>query len=184
MAFYISYINQYITELRKLSNYIVVDAFFAKHDFSKHSFVDNILQNTDFNSISRLRDDAVLLYQYTGPTTDKRGRPQVYDGKVNVKNPSLNHLSIAYEDDQIRIFSGVVYVKSLQRKIKIAITHYLEANKSKIKAVKIYFCTDINLSAWHIVKIYKLRFQIEAVRRCDSLSRRQSIHRLGTMSGT
>lgn len=142
--------------LAAFSSLLAVDCY-----FSKHSFVDNMLQNTDFNIISRLRDDAVLLYQYTGPTTGKRGRPQVYDGKVNVKNPSVNHLSIAYEDNQIRIFSGVVYVKSLKRKVKIAIAHYLEADKSKIKAVKIYFCTDINISAWHIVKIYKLRFQIE-----------------------
>ena len=69
----------------------------------------------------------------------KRGRPQVYDGKINVRNPALNHLNIAYQDNQIRIFSGVAYVKSLQRKVKIAIVHYLDENKPQPKAVKIYF---------------------------------------------
>ena len=143
-------------ELAAFSSLLAVDCY-----FSKRSFVDNILEKTDFNIISRLRDDAVLYYLYTGQATGKRGRPQLYDGKINVRNPALNHLNIADQDNQIRIFSGIVYVKSLQRKVKIAIVHYFDANKTQAKAVKTYFCTDSNLSAWHIVKIYKLRFQIE-----------------------
>jgi hypothetical protein len=54
-------------ELATFSSLLAVDCY-----FSKHSFVDNMLKNTDFNIISRLRDDAVLLYPYMGATTGKK----------------------------------------------------------------------------------------------------------------
>lgn len=147
-------------ELIKFSSYLAVDAY-----FSKKSYVDKILENTDFTLISRLRDDAVMYYIFEGQPTGKRGRPQLYDGKVDVKNPAMNHFKIVHEDSEIRIFSAVVYVKSLQRKVKIALVQYLDESSPKIKSTKIYFSTDINLSAWHIVKFYKIRFQIEFIYR-------------------
>lgn len=42
---------------------------------------------------------------------------------------------------------------------------YLDQDSPKIKATKIYFSTDVSLSAWYIVKYYKLRFQIEFIYR-------------------
>lgn len=140
--------------LLQFSDLLAVDAY-----FSKCSFVDRILQKSKFNIISRLRDDAVMYYLYTGTPTGKRGRPQLYGDKIDPKNPNQQYLTLCYEDPEIKVFSGVIYVKSLKRKVKISIAHYLDS--TKIKAVKIYFCTDTNLSGWHIVKIYKLRFQIE-----------------------
>lgn len=142
--------------LLQFSDLLAIDAY-----FSKRPFVDRVLEKSTFKLISRLRDDAVMYYLYTGLPTGKRGRPQLYDGKIDPRNPKDNYLSICHQDAEIKIFSGVVYVKSLDRKVKIAIAHYLEANTGKTKAVKIYFCTDISLSGWHIVKTYKLRFQIE-----------------------
>lgn len=142
--------------LLQFSDLVAVDAY-----FSKRPFVDKILEKSSFNLISRLRDDAVMYYLHTGSPTGKRGRPQLYDGKIDPDNPNEDYLPICHQDSEIKVFSGVVYVKSLDRKVKIAITHYLDAKTEKNKAVKIYFCTDVNLSGWHIIKIYKLRFQIE-----------------------
>lgn len=147
-------------ELIKFSSYLAVDAY-----FSKKSYVDRILSNTDFNIISRLRDDAVMFYIADRQPTGKRGRPQLYDGKVDVKNPAMNHFKIVHQDSEIRIFSAIVYVKSLQRKVKVALVQYLDESSPKIKSTKIYFSTDIDLSAWYIVKFYKLRFQIEFIYR-------------------
>ena len=144
----------------KFSTYLAVDAY-----FSKKSYVDKRLGNTDFNIISRLRDDAVMYYIFDGQPTGKRGRPQVYDGKVDIKNPAMNHFKIVHQDSEIRIFSAIIYVKSLQRKVKIALVQYLDQNSPKIKSTKIYFSTDSDLSAWYIVKYYKLRFQIEFIYR-------------------
>jgi hypothetical protein len=44
-------------ELITFSKYLAVDAY-----FSKKSYVDKILDNTGFDLISRLRDDAVMYY--------------------------------------------------------------------------------------------------------------------------
>ena len=44
-------------ELNTFSKYLVVDAY-----FSKKSYVDKIIDNTNFDNISRLRDDAVMYY--------------------------------------------------------------------------------------------------------------------------
>lgn len=147
-------------KLISFSNYLAVDAY-----FSKKSYVDKILNNTDFNLISRLRDDAVMYYIFDGQPTGKRGRPQVYAGKVDVKNPAMNYFNIVHQDSEIRIFSAIIFVKSLQRKVKIALVQYLDEHTPKIKSTKIYFSTDVDLSAWYIVKYYKLRFQIEFIYR-------------------
>lgn len=142
--------------LLQFSDLLALDAY-----FSKRSLVDRILDKSKFKLISRLRDDAVMFYLYTGLPTGKRGRPQLYDGKIDPHSPNEHYLPVCHQDSEIKIFSAEVYVKSLSRKVKIAIAHYSDANTGKIKAVKTYFCTDTSLSGWHIVKIYKLRFQIE-----------------------
>ena len=59
---------------------IVADAF-----FSKETFVTPML-NAGFTVISRLRNDSVLFYPTTKERTGKRGRPFVYDGKIDFNN--------------------------------------------------------------------------------------------------
>ena len=138
--------------LQKLSNQIALDAY-----FSKKSFVDDITENTVLNIISRLRSDSVLQYLYLGEKTGKRGRPKEYDGKVNIHKPDMNHFNIVHQDEERIIFSATVFAKALKRKIKIALVQYLD--EGKIKTTKIYFSIDLDLSAWHIVWFYGLRFQ-------------------------
>lgn len=72
-------------ELVKFSKYLAVDAY-----FSKKSYVDKLLEKTDFDIISRLRDDAVMYYVFEGQPSGKRGRPKLYAGKVDIKNPAMN----------------------------------------------------------------------------------------------
>ena len=59
--------------------------------FSKKIYVDKILSETLFEIISRLRDDSVLFYIHDKKPTGKRGRPKQYNGKVDIKNPAMNH---------------------------------------------------------------------------------------------
>lgn len=146
--------------LQKLSNQIALDAY-----FSKKSFVDDITENTVLNIISRLRSDSVLQYLYLGEKTGKKGRPKEYDGKVNIHKPDMNHFKIVHQDKERIIFSATVFAKALKRKIKVALVQYLDEDKRKIKTTKIYFSIDLDLSAWHIVWFYGLRFQIEFIYR-------------------
>jgi hypothetical protein len=144
--------------LQRLSNQIALDAY-----FSKKSFVDDITEKTVLNIISRLRSDSVLQYLYLGEKTGKRGRPKEYDGKVNIHKPDMNHFNIVHQDEERIIFSAIVFAKALKRKIKLALVQYLD--EGKIKTTKIYFSIDLDLSAWHIVWFYGLRFQIEFIYR-------------------
>lgn len=70
--------------LQQLSGIVVADAW-----FSKKPFVDQMISN-GFDFISRLRDDAHLLYLYSGPKSGKRCRPQKYQGRVNPKDLDMD----------------------------------------------------------------------------------------------
>jgi Transposase DDE domain len=152
------YANLWITQaenLRSFSAYGVVDAY-----FSRYSYVEKVCSQTDMHLISRLRDDANLRYLYQGESSGKPGRPRQYAGKVDVKNPDKNYFERSYQDDKIRIYGAVVYAVALKRNIKLALTQYLD-EQGAVKTSKLYFCTDLDLSAWYIVKYYQNRFQIE-----------------------
>lgn len=140
--------------LSAFSNVLVVDAY-----FSKSTFVGQILQETGFQIVSRLRDDACLYYLYQGAPTGKRGRPKLYGGKLDKGSPDMEHFSIAHEDEGLRVFSAVVFSKALDMNIKVALVHFLEGGQAKAK--KIYFSTCLDMPAWYILKYYQLRFQIE-----------------------
>ncbi len=146
-------------ELIKFSKHLVVDAY-----FSKQKYVDSILTSTDFHLISRLRDDVVLKYIYQGEPTGKRGRPQLYDGKIDITRPDMNHFQKVYQDNEYIILSAVVHAKALKRNIKLALVQYLNQDGT-VKNTKIYFSTDLEISAWFLYKYYQNRFQIEFIYR-------------------
>lgn len=58
--------------LKAISNIVVADAW-----FSKKKFVDHLI-SADMNLISRLRDDADLLYLFKGTQPGGRGKPKKY----------------------------------------------------------------------------------------------------------
>jgi hypothetical protein len=140
---------------QSLSNYIALDAWFAKA-----SFIDRLLEDSGLHIICRLRSDADLRYLYQGPASKGRGAPRKYDGKVEVKNPDLSRLELAYEDEQRRIYSAIVYCKFLKRNIRLAYTQLLDGQGS-VKSYKLFFSTDLQLSAGMLVKYYQCRFQQE-----------------------
>ncbi|TAL62162.1 MAG: hypothetical protein EPN85_03300 [Bacteroidetes bacterium] len=108
--------------LQELSDYLAVDGYFAKE-----SFVIPILENTSLHIISKLRTDANLWYPYQGEHTGKRGRPKSYTEKVAVKEIDKKLITLCYQDEDTRVYEGVVYSKTLRRNIKIA---YLERWKN------------------------------------------------------
>lgn len=141
--------------LQGMSPYIALDAWFAKAPF-----IDRLLQESGLHIISRLRSDADLLYLYQGPPSKGRGAPRKYDGKMDVKNPDLSRFELAYEDEQLRVYSAIVYCKFLKRNIRLAYTQFLDA-AGKVKSYKLLFSTDVKLSGTMVVKYYQARFQQE-----------------------
>lgn len=138
--------------LRAISKYVVADAY-----FSKHGFVAKLCEN-EFELVSRLRDDAHLQYRFKGKQKSGRGRPKKYDGKVDYVNLNMEHFTPIQQDDQYRVYQGVVYSKSLDMDVNLVIVY---SNKKGKWTHKLYFCTDLKLSGELVLQYYRTRFQIE-----------------------
>jgi len=153
LSHYSSLITENAKQFKEFSNHIVADAY-----FSKRPFVEAVL-STGMHFISRLRDDSVLKYKFTGEPTGRKGAPRKFTGLVDVNNFDPNQFSLDLSNEEITIYSIVVYSKAFKMDIKLAIAiFYKEGNET---ARKLYFSTDLELAGEKIVRYYQSRFQIE-----------------------
>ena len=139
-------------ELQTLSKYVVADAYFAKE-----TFISKLKEN-DFEVVTRLRDDANLLYKFHGEQKGGRGRPRKHEGKIDFRNLNKSYFNSTKIDDNIEIYSGIVFSKSLKSDVLVAIVYTC---KNKKQSHKIYMTTDVNLTCDKLLKYYQTRFQIE-----------------------
>lgn len=141
--------------LISFSQYLAVDAYFAKKEF-----INPIMAHTDLHIISKMRDDANLYYIYKGQPTGLPGRPKELDGKINMKQIDKRRIKLCFENENVKIYEAIVFSKSLKRKIKLA---YVMFFKEQIFTGEywVLFSTDINLAGDLIYQYYKCRFQIE-----------------------
>ena len=128
---YASIITARKDHLREISSIIVADAW-----FSKKKFVDAIIL-MQMNFISRFRNDADLLYLFTGEQSKGRGRPKKYNGKVIHTNIDKDYFQLVEKNDKAEIYCAQVYSKSLKRIIKLV--HVIYQNKKGKKTPKLYF---------------------------------------------
>lgn len=154
MDFYCCLLRQQAPDLLKISRYLGADAF-----FSKKSFIDTAIES-GLHVITRLRDDAVLHYAPPPKKEGQRGRPKKYGDRFSVRTPDVQQLAVVSENEEQRIYGGIVYVKSLKRLVKVSIVHELKAD-GQIKSVRVFICTDLEFPAQDILSWYKSRFQIE-----------------------
>jgi len=138
--------------LLPISKYIVADAYFSKHGFV------SVLTESGFEVISRLRGDADLLYLYTGPRPGGRGRPKKHDGKIRYGDLKDGYFAHTETDAANTYFQGVVYSKSLKRKINLV---GVRTQKKGKWGHRLYFSTDLEMLAEEVLEMYGARFQIE-----------------------
>lgn len=137
-------------QLQRLTNYVVADAY-----FSKSTFMDDALEMV-FHVISRFRDDAYFRYLTNEKPTRGKGRPKLYDGKIELENLEEGRFEIIQlEDGQGRILSAIVHSRSLRRKIRLCIW---ESADKKVR--KLYFSTDTKMKAMDVLDYYRTRLQI------------------------
>jgi len=153
LDYYCQIVKENYLYFKELSDYMVADAY-----FSKKKVVDTML-SLGLHFISRLRDDAVLMYIYQGEPTGKKGRPKKYDGKVNAYNFNMNYFTENFSDKEMKIYSAIVHCKAFKRDIKLAVAIFYKDGKEVTR--KLYFSTDLELCAEKIVRYYRSRFQIE-----------------------
>ncbi len=155
---YVQIFTERKKDLTKLSNYLVVDGWFAKVNF-----VTPVLEKTGLHIICKFRKDAQLRYLFNGPRTGKKGRPKKYDGKVKPNDIDKNNLSFCYENEEVLIHQGIVWSISLKRKVKLVHVVFKNDTGELTKRFALYFSTDLNLEGLRIYQMYKVRFQIEFV---------------------
>lgn len=109
--------------------------------------------------ISRLRDDAVLMYNYHGQQTGLKGRPKKYDGKVDAYNLNMSYFIENFSNNEMKIYSSIVYCKAFKRDIKLAVAVFYKDGKEICR--KFYFSTNLEQDGLQIVQYYRSRFQIE-----------------------
>ncbi len=143
---------------QQLRGYLTVDAYFAKA-----SFMDRIRESTELHLVSRFRQHARLRCLYSGPRPSGRGRPRRYASRIDFSRLDFEYFTLSYQDQELRIYSGVVKCPRLKRNITGAYTQYLNAARLpthyKLYRRAIPFSIDLGLPAWMIVKYYRLRHQ-------------------------
>lgn len=150
---YIDFFNLQSDKLSNISKILVADAYFSKVKYM------TAVTCKGFELISRLRDDANLMYVYNGLNTG-RGRPKKYDGKVDTKNIDKRRIRKEYQDEKMIIYSGVVYSISLAIKIRVAFVEFLD-HTGCTKHTAIYYSTNLDRKATQLVSYYRARFQME-----------------------
>jgi hypothetical protein len=153
LTYYASLVTENAKGFKEFSDYMVADAY-----FSKKPFVDAIT-SSGLHFLSRLRDDSVLMYKFKGGPTGKKGAPKKFSGRVDPKSPDLKYFTTDLINEEIEIYSAVVYSKAFKREIKLAIAVFIKDGREIAR--KLYFSTDINQEGVKIVSNYRSRFQIE-----------------------
>ena len=113
----------------------------------------------------REEDYVRLRYLHTGPKLHKRGRPQKYAGRVDLKNLDMSVFvreQVPVDMKSYTLFSAVVNAISLERDVRVVIADCEDADKKR-QVRKVFFSTDTSMSAKDIFDIYKTRFQLEFV---------------------
>jgi hypothetical protein len=154
LAFYSQLLVQQAAELLLLSDYLAVDAYFAKYEFIQ------AVSQSGLKVITRLRNDAALWYPYLGPKRCGKGRPQQYAGKVDVRKLEQQYFRPCIQEADWTAYEACLYSKSLKRLLKVVIVHTYQADGS-IKTSKIFASTDTTLTGMDLWYYYHLRFQPE-----------------------
>ena len=154
LVYYAALVCFHAENLKKVSKYLAVDAY-----FSRFPFIDEVCA-TGLEIISRLRDDANLLYPYVGPHPKRQGAKTKYLGKFDPRNLDEAYFTSCVEEEDYRIFEATLYSVALKRYIRVAVMHIYKEDGA-IKLHKTFFSTDLALSGIDVYCYYKARYQIE-----------------------
>ena len=155
----VSLVSWYLTNILNLSDkllpqsrHVVADAYFSVHDFANGP----IYSTRATGSCVSFRSDAALMYLYNGERTGKRGRPKLFDGRINFKELDPDKVTkVDLSPVEGDFYTTIAFSKSLKRNVRLVVFQPKEG-----KPV-LYFSTDTRMSAKNVVDYYRTRFQIE-----------------------
>jgi hypothetical protein len=141
--------------LRAVAKYLVVDGYFGKR-----LFFDHVLNRTDLALICKLRHDADLRYLYRGPQRVGKGRPKVFDGKVDWSNLATSRWHVTETTEGVRLLSATVYAPSLKRTLMVVVVREVRED-GVVKDRAVLCSSDTTLTAGTLFEYYRARFHIE-----------------------
>jgi len=142
-------IAQLPDSLRQQVQAVVADAY-----YTKLKFVSRVVDEGQLPFVGKMRKDAHLKHLFTGPRTGKPGRPQVYDGKVSLRDYARwEALPWA---DECMVYTVVAYSVSLKRPVRVVAVVWPGSRKAEV-----LFSTSITMSAATIITLYRARFSME-----------------------
>lgn len=150
--FYLGHLADCVSYFPPGIRYVAADGF-----YSKYKWVNGVV-SLGYHAIGKLRSDANLKFLYDGPYSG-RGRPQRYDGKVNL-NDTTRFDFVKSIEDGVQLYTAVVWSVSLKRKVRLA---YLQKEQNGRLSYVVLFSTDIDIDPVLLYRCYKARFQIEFI---------------------
>ena len=119
MQYYCQPLKENHLYFKELSTYLVADSFFAKAEVVETvtALGMHFILRLRSATISRLRDDAAMLYINREPGTGKRGAPKKYAGKVITAEPDMNYFKLVFQTCEIKVYNAIVYYKAFNRNI-------------------------------------------------------------------
>jgi hypothetical protein len=157
MSYYTEYVARHADRIIEFGGFVVADAYFGTKTFV------NGLRGVGLHLVSSLKSNAVLHYEVQSLSgTRKRGRPAQKGIRIDWKNLDTSKIMVVKEDTETRVTSGIVWSKSLRKKVHLVRVEFLKEDGS-VRATKLLFCTDLEKNWAWIWETYRLRFQIEFV---------------------
>ena len=147
---YVSIIEKHIKDIKAVTDYLAVDGYFMKKDFIKP------LVKQGLHVITKARQDANLMYLYKGKQKSGKGRPKLYDGKVNIAAIDKRRIKCCYQDKDMKVYTGLLYCVQLKQNVLAAFVYYADKEQPEI-----IISTDAQIEAVTMCRYYGLRFQVE-----------------------
>lgn len=149
IGWYLLVLKSMQEKLHRASRHVVADAYFAKNNFVTG------LQEMKFDLVSRFRDDAALYYPTLQKPTGKKGRPKLYDGKIDMANLDTTRVQ-KINIDNGDLYTLIAYSKSFKQMVRLVIWYSKDG-----KNPKLFFSTNPEMSGKDVIEFYRTRFQIE-----------------------
>jgi hypothetical protein len=135
---------------------LAVDGWYAKQ-----KYVDAAVA-LDLAVVTKLRNDANMRFRFSGPRTGRRGRPKLYDGKVNWQDLSrFDPVDTAGLDlaPGVEVLTAELYHCSLKRWLRVVVLVWHTADGKRHHAI--LATTDLDCTAADVLRFYQARFQLE-----------------------
>lgn len=146
----VSVVKKHLSQILFLTRYLVVDGYFAKKEFIQP------LVEKGLHLITKMRQDANLRYLYQGEHKGGKGRPELYDSKVDVTALDKHKVPLCYRDKEVAVYAAALYAVQFKMKVLVAFVYYRGKSKAEI-----IMTTDVKMDVLTLCRYYGLRFQVE-----------------------